>query len=305
MSQRSVTPRGGVSFLCDCLGISRQGYYAHARSDSELDILRTSIVLYSQHIRAGLMPRAGMRELYIMCRNHFGDKMTIGRDQCYGLFRANGLVQRKRKRPRTTDSRHNFHIYPDRLNVSPKLVAQRFGELAVADITYVATDSGWAYLSLLMDAYTRMIVGYKLYPTLETAGPLAALGDALCFYKGHGVDTRCLIHHSDRGIQYCSNAYVDVLLGEKVQISMTQTGDPLHNAMAERLNNTIKNGWLFDCEGKSFDEVGKLIDNAVRVYNNDRPHQALGMRTPRQALEETILSGSAAPSPYGLLGGTA
>lgn len=294
-----------MSFLCDCLGISRQGYYTHTRTECELEILRTSVVLYSQHILSELMPRAGMRELYIMCRNHFGEKMTIGRDRCYDLFRANGLVQRKRKRPKTTDSRHNFYIYPDKLNVSPKLVAQRFGELAVADITYVATAGGWAYLSLLMDAYTRMIVGYKLYPTLETAGPLAALGDALSFYQKHGVDTRSLIHHSDRGIQYCSNVYVNVLLGEKVQISMTQTGDPLHNAMAERLNNTIKNGWLFDCEGKNFDEVESLIDKAVRVYNNDRPHQALGMRTPKQALQETLLSCRAVEEPVGRRAGTA
>ncbi|MBO5187273.1 MAG: integrase core domain-containing protein [Prevotella sp.] len=183
-------------------------------------------------------------------------------------------------------------------------MAQRFGELAVADITYVATSTGWAYRSLLMDA-SRMIVGYKLYSTLETAGPLAALGDAICFYQKHGVDIRSLIHHSDRGIQYCSNAYVDVLLSEKVQISMTQTGDPLHNAMAERLNNTIKNGWLFDCEGKSFEEVECLIHKAVRVYNNDRPHQALGMRTPRQALQETLLSGRAVKEPIGRRAGTA
>lgn len=245
------------------------------------------------------MPRAGMRELYVMCRNHFGEKMAIVRDQCYSLFRSNGLVLRKKKRPRTTDSRHNFYIYPDLLNVTPKLTAKRFGELAVADVTYVETDRGWAYLSLLMDAATRMIVGYKLHPTLERAGPLAALRQALGFYKSHGIAPAGLIHHSDRGIQYCSNAYVNVLLGEKARISMTQTGDPLHNAMAERLNNTIKNGWLFDCEGRSFDEVEALIDKAVKVYNGDRPHQALGMRTPRQAMNEALLSGGAVEESVG------
>lgn len=305
MSQGEDAARRRISFLCDCLGITRQGYYNHTNKESELDVLRTSIVLYCQYILDNLMPRAGMRELYAMCRSHFGDKMTIGRDQCYALFRANGFVIRKKKRPRTTDSRHNYYIYPDLLNVTPKLVARRFGELVVGDITYVATDSGWAYLSLLMDAATRMIVGYKLYPTLETAGPLAALGQALDFYKGQGVPLERLVHHSDRGIQYCSNTYVDVLRGEKVNISMTQTGDPLHNAMAERLNNTIKNGWLFDCEGKDFKEVEKLIDKAVKVYNNDRPHQALGMKTPRQVMDRLCLACSAASSPYGLLCSTA
>lgn len=251
------------------------------------------------------MPRAGMRELYNMCCRHFGDKMTIGRDQCYNLFRSNGLVLRKKKRPRTTDSRHKFYIYPDRLNVTPKLVAQRFGELVVADITYVATNDNWAYLSLLMDAATRMIVGHKLYPTLETAGPLAALHQALAFYKGKEVDLQHLIHHSDRGIQYCSNTYVKNLKTNNISISMTQTGDPLHNAMAERLNNTIKNGWLFDCEGKSFSEVESLINKAVDVYNNDRPHQALGMRTPRQAMEEAILCCRDVSSPSGRINCTA
>ena len=112
MSQKEVCEnrQPSVSFLCDCLGISRQGYYKHTSEVCELDILRTSVVLYSRHILSELMPRAGMKVLYHMCREKFGDKMRIGRDQCYALFRANGLVQRKRKRPRTTDSRHGLRV---------------------------------------------------------------------------------------------------------------------------------------------------------------------------------------------------
>lgn len=277
-----------MSKLCSCLDITRQGYYFQRDVESELDILRTSIVFYCLFIRQNLMPRAGMAILYAMCKEYFAEKMTIGRDQCYDIFRANGLTLRTSKKPRTTNSNHNFYIYPDLLNTTPKLVATHFGELVVADITYVATESGWAYLALLTDAATRMIVGYKLFPTLETAGPMAALEMALEFYKKYGVDLSRLIHHSDRGIQYCSNLYVNRLKEFSIQISMTQTGDPLHNALAERMNNTIKNGWLLECEEKPFGEVERLVAKAVDVYNNIRPHQALGMKTPASALKEML-----------------
>ena len=283
MSQKEVSENRhpSVSFLCDCLGISRQGYYKHTSEACELDILRTSVVLYCRHILSDLMPRAGMKVLYHMCRGKFGDKMRIGRDQCYALFRANGLVQRKR--PRTTDSRHGLRVYPDMLNTTPKFRAGLLGDMAVADITYVATSEGWAYLSLLTDAATRMIIGYSLRRTLGTEGPLAALRMGLDFYAEHGVDLSRLIHHSDRGSQYCSKEYVDTLRGVQASISMTQTGDPLHNALAERMNNTVKNGWLFDCDGMDFSQVEGMVRRAVDIYNNVRPHQALGMATPARA----------------------
>ena len=121
-----------------------------------------------------------MRELYACCVRKFQEKMVIGRDRCYAIFRANGLSQRKsRKRPRTTNSNHNYYIYPDLLNVTPKFVAKEFGAMVVADITYVATHSGWAYLSLLTDASSRAIVGYAFSKTLGTEGPLEALDMAI------------------------------------------------------------------------------------------------------------------------------
>lgn len=247
-----------------------------------MSVLTSAIVLYSQTIREQL-PRAGMRELYACCKRYFGEKMVIGRDQCYGIFRANGLcLRRRRYRPRTTDSRHNFYIYPDLLNVTPKFTARHLGDMMVGDITYVSTSQGWAYLSLLTDAASRAIVGYALHPTLGVEGPMKALEMALEFYKEHGVDLSSLIHHSDRGIQYCSNRYVERLRGEGVRISMTQCGDPLHNALAERMNNTIKNGWLFDSGEEDFEQVGKRIDKAVYAYNHIRPHQGIGMKTPME-----------------------
>lgn len=278
--------RGTRRFLCDYFGITRQGYYKHVNRKAEVNILTSSIVLYCKYLR-GLMPRAGMRELYACCRRYFGDKMVIGRDQCYGILRANGLcLRRKRFRPRTTDSRHNYRIYPDLLNVTPRFEATRLGAMVVADITYVSTNQGWGYLSLLTDAASRTIVGYALHPTLDVEGPMRALEMAIAFYKEHRIDLDGLIHHSDRGVQYCSNRYVERLQKERIRISMTQCGDPLHNALAERMNNTVKNGWLFDCSHESLEQIGKRIDKAVYVYNHIRPHQGIRMRTPMQFIDE-------------------
>lgn len=273
-----------VSFFCDYLGISRQGYNKHEERRDELDILRTSIILYCKSLRRQL-PRSGMRELYELCRRKFGEKFTIGRDQCYALFRSNGLVLRSRKRPRTTCSNHNYFIYPDMLNTTPKLKAEKFGRLCVTDITYVACAKGWAYLSLVTDAASRMIIGYALHPTLDKDGPIEALNRALAFYESRSVDLQGLIHHSDRGSQYCCNKYVEILKSKGVRISMTQTGDPLHNALAERMNNTVKNGWLFDTGQLDYGQLSQAVDKAIRAYNSLRPHQSLAMRTPYEQMQ--------------------
>lgn len=276
-----------TSNLCKVFSISRQGYYQHTDRLCEIDILKTSLVLYCQALRdPDKLPRSGCRQLYELCCGHFKEKMTIGRDQFYDLLRANNLMLRRpRYIPRTTNSNHNYYIYPDLLNTTPKYLAPGLGTLVVADITYVLTDTGWAYLSLVTDAYSRAVVGYALHPTLDTQGPLKAMVMALNFFKTYKIDTSSLIHHSDRGSQYCSNAYVNLLKENNIRISMTQCGDPLHNALAERMNNTIKNGWLFDCEGESFQKVKEKIDNAVIMYNTVRPHQSLGMRTPMSVVE--------------------
>jgi putative transposase len=201
-----------------------------------------------------------MCELYACCVRYFKEKMVIGRDQCYEIFRSNGLVQRKKRvRPKTTNSNHNYYIYPDLLNTTPKFVASTSGSI---------------------------IVGYSFCPSLTTEGPMKALESAFLFYRENGIDISGLIHHSDRGVQYCSNQYVDTLKAQHISISMTQCGDPLHNALTERVNNTIKNGWLFDCGKETFNQVEERIKQAVYTYNNIRPHQALKMRTPMEIIKE-------------------
>lgn len=129
---RSIPPTRNVRFPCGYLGISRQGYSKHKERHDELDVLRKNIVLYCNELGQRL-PRAGMRQLYELCRRKFGEKFTIGREQCYDLFRSNGLILRVRKCPRTTCSNYNYFIYPDQLNTTPKLKADRFGRLCVTD----------------------------------------------------------------------------------------------------------------------------------------------------------------------------
>lgn len=278
-----------VKSLCRLLGISRQGYYKHKDIAADQTVLISSIVLYCQYLRQpDHLPKAGSRELYELSRQYFKEKFTIGRDKFYGILRANDLMLRRRRyRPRTTDSRHPHHIYPDLLNCTPKLIPHKSGRLMVADITYVCYKDGFAYLSLLTDAHSRYIVGHSLYPSLETKGPLQALKNALELYRSLKVDISQLIHHSDRGVQYASKEYVNLLKDSHIQISMTQDGDPLHNALAERMNNTLKNGWLFNDGTLSFDQVTEAINQAVVMYNTARPHQSLDMKVPMQ-----LISGS-------------
>lgn len=231
------------------------------------------------------LPKAGCRELYELCRQYFKDKFTIGRDRFYNILRSNGLMLRKKRyRPHTTDSGHGFRIYNDLLNTSPKFKPCRNGSLVVCDITYIYTTEGFAYLSLVTDAYSRFIVGYSLTRTLEVEGPLKAINQAIETYHSYGIDIEGMVHHSDRGVQYASKAYTDLLKSNRIRISMTQTGDPLHNALAERMNNTIKNGWFFNDGDLNFEQVSRVIDKSIDMYNRARPHKALGMKTPMEIL---------------------
>ena len=275
-----------IAPLCRLLGISRWGYYKHDDKEDEESVLITSVVLYCHYIRSpDNLPKSGVRELLELCRQYFGMKFTLGRDRFYDVLRANGLMLRnKRYKPRTTDSRHNNRIWPDLLNTTPKFVARYAGHLVVADITYVYCSEGFGYLSLLTDAYTRYIVGWCFHETLATDGPLQALTMALECYASFGIDLTELIHHSDRGVQYTSQVYVEMLLSINAKISMTQTGDPLHNALAERMNNTMKNSWLFNNGDQDFITTGGSIGHSVYMYNHARPHQALGMKTPYEMM---------------------
>jgi transposase InsO family protein len=186
------------------------------------------------------------------------------------------LIRRRRSfRPRTTDSRHRFAFYD---NLLKEAVLTSSGEAVVSDITYIRTDEGFMYVSLVMDAYSRAIVGYNCSSSLSVEGSLVAIRMAI---RQLG-DCRGMIHHSDRGLQYCCGEYVRLLKNSGMRISMTQENHCYENASAERLNGILKQEYGL---GKCFlrkSDVAVALREAVELYNWRRPHQSLGYRVPME-----------------------
>ena len=226
-------------------------------------------------------PGLGCAKLYLVIKKLFEQTGGMpGRDAFIELLRQNGLmVQIKRRRHyKTTDSNHHYHKYE---NLIKDIIPSRPNEIWVSDITYVETEEGVCYLSLITDAYSRMIVGWAVGPTLETLYPLEALRMALATIDKETA--AMLIHHSDRGCQYCSQAYVKELKRYNISISMTQSGDPLENAIAERANGILKTEWLYKMKIPTRDACKKELERIIMFYNTERPHMSIGMQTPAMA----------------------
>jgi transposase InsO family protein len=227
------------------------------------------------------MPRIGGRKLYRLLLPDF-DRLgyKLGRDRFFDLLKAENLliIRRKRKRP-TTDSAHGFHVYE---NLLLDLEVCRPYQALVADITYLRVADGFCYLSLVTDLFSRFIVGWNLSPTLEATGPLAALRMAL---PTIGSTRRC-IHHSDRGVQYCCNEYVQLLFRAKMRISMCWVGSPEQNAVAERVNGILKEEFLLDQQFPNFHLAFAATKEGVHTYNHLRPHTSLEYETPATFLKE-------------------
>lgn len=206
-------------------------------------------------------------------------KIKIGRDKLANLLRSNGLlINRKTRRAKTTWSYHRFTKYPN-LTAGKQILAPN--KLWVSDITYVLIARGFVYLSLITDAYSRKIVGWAVAESLGVCGPLSALKMALKANKGRLSSE--LIHHSDRGVQYCCNDYIALLKGSKVAISMTEQGDPYENALAERMNRTIKEEMLLNRGFADYSAAKIEIERAIVNYNTLRPHGSCNYYTPDQA----------------------
>ena len=229
-----------------------------------------------------------MKEWSMYCRT-FGERDRIGRDRFCDIFDRYGFKIRRRRRVRTTDSRHNNPTYP---NIIKEVIPERFGEIIVGDITYIPLASAdgerrFCYISLLMDSYSKMILGSSVGMTLEAKYPLEALSEALETLASYDVDLSKTIHHSDRGVQYTCADYVARLLANRMMISMTESGNPKDNAEAERINNTLKNELFKDMVFSDITQVREALRQAVLFYNHERPHLSLEMRTPVEAAAET------------------
>ena len=229
-------------------------------------------------------PGLGGSKLWYMYRRDFDGNNPVGRDRFADIIDRHNLKVRLRvRKPRTTDSTHGLPTYP---NIVKDFIPTAPNQLWVSDITYItiwpdAYHYVHCFLSLILDAYTEEIVGWSVGPTLSTQYPVEALNMAL--KRIEGADNISLIHHSDRGCQYASSEYIQLLKNHNIRISMTETGDPKDNAQAERINNTMKNELLKGMMFSSIQEVTAAVSKAVDFYNNERPHMSINMMTPAQA----------------------
>jgi transposase InsO family protein len=222
-------------------------------------------------------PRLSVRKIQGMIQEDL-DKhnIKIGRDGLLDLLREfNMLVKRKRYKHYSTDSTHSFKKYPNQIKDIKPTEPNR---IWVSDITYIEGSSGFSYLSLITDAYSRKIVGHYLSDNYSVKGTIEALKKAL---KDNKVGSG-LIHHSDRGVQYCSKEYTSILKRKKAVISMTENGSPYENAMAERVNGILKTE-LLQPRYKDWQSATQAVDRAIEIYNTRRPHLSIGMLTPETA----------------------
>lgn len=203
--------------------------------------------------------------------------IKYGRDKFYNLLGEHGLLVRRKKRgPKTTNSNHFYRKYP---NLIRDIELVNSGKLWVSDITYIRTTMGFVYLSLVTDAYSKKIVGWCLWPDLTSEGALNALKMAI---SAEG-SKRGLIHHSDRGIQYCCNDYVNYLKGSKIKISMTENGDPYENAIAERINGILKDEYDLGETYSDYQTALEAVKLAIHKYNHKRPHRSVDFMFPIDA----------------------
>ncbi len=219
----------------------------------------------------------GTRKLYEVLQPFLLEhQIKIGRDALFDLLAQHKLLVKRRKRKiSTTMSYHRFHKWP---NLIKGFVPLGANALYVSDITYWKIETGFVYISFITDAYSHKIVGYQAAETLEAIESLTALKMALEPISEEIKEK--LIHHSDRGVQYCSDGYVKLLQDNHIKISMTQNGDPLENAIAERVNGILKEECLCHFKVSTLEEARKVLEENVKLYNNERPHMSIGNLTP-------------------------
>lgn len=263
--------------MCDLFGKSRQAYYQRLKYNYKEEV-KAEILLQLIAKERKIMPRLGGRKLLVCMQSKLPGELYLGRDSLFDFLREKGLLVRKRRnRTRTTFSSHWLRKYP---NLIKDFVPHKAHQLWVSDITYIETKQGFGYLSLITDAYSRKIVGWALGSTLEAKHTIIALKMALRQLP-RGV--RDVIHHSDRGVQYCCEDYVKILKDNHFRISMTENGDPLENSIAERVNGILKDEWLNQIKLETLEEAHKELTQIIKTYNGQRPHLSLDMNTPEYA----------------------
>lgn len=227
----------------------------------------------------------GIRKIYHRCRGFFR-RLRIGRDKLFALARKAQLLVRRRQRQGPRYHPHALRTYP---NLLKGRRLRRRAEAWVSDLTYLHLRSGgFAYASLVMDAFTRKIIGCHVAPTLEAAGPLRAFSQAVRGARRRGEVLEGLLHHSDRGTQYCSRSYTEALRSRGIRISMSAAGSPHENGKMERAIGTLKREYLLSSIFTDLEAARQALEQAVRLYNTDRPHLALAYQTPHAVHEQPL-----------------
>ncbi len=267
--------------MCGLFGYTRQAWYDTKKRQSKTQLSEVLVLNEAKKMRKE-HKKMGCEKIHELLSSFLaGHQIKMGRDKFFYLMREHGLqVRRTKRKARTTNSNHLFKRYP---NIAQDLSLTSSGKLWVSDITYIRTRHGFAYLSLITDAYSKKIVGWCLWPDLTSSGALNALQMAV---ESETVTSR-LIHHSDRGIQYCCYDYVNYSNGCNIQISMTENGNPYENAIAERVNGILKDEYDLYNTFKDFNDAHEAVKVAINKYNNKRPHRSCNMLTPAQAHLQT------------------
>jgi putative transposase len=265
-----------ISQMCDATGLKRDAYYKYHRRSQLAQATTKQVLSMAREYRKEL-PRGGGKKMHIDFKDDFLAKgIKVGRDKLFDILRDHELlVRRKRSYVKTTNSYHRFHKYN---NLIKDLQITRPNQVWVSDITYIRLIHGHCYLALITDVFSRKIVGYDISDSLELAGCIRALKMALA----HARPAPGLIHHSDRGLQFCSNQYVEVLVKNNIRISMTEENHCYENAIAERVNGILKDEFYLDQSFSNLDLAAKASQNAIRIYNTKRLHLSLGYKTPEQ-----------------------
>jgi putative transposase len=263
-----------IEIICNGFSLKRDAFYKYQKRYVVQKQLEQDVIKLVNQSRRTL-PREGTRKLMKSLKTDFQKKnLKIGRDQLFRILRENELlIRRKKYSSRTTNSHHRFYKYN---NIIKNINITRPNQVWAADITYIRTIKGFCYLALITDMHSRKIVGYDLSDSLELSGCVRALKKALYNTK----DIKDLIHHSDRGIQYCSYVYTDELKRKKIEISMTQENHCYENALAERVNGILKDEFYLDQTFTSVVHAKRATKNAIKLYNNKRLHLSLDYKTP-------------------------
>ena len=269
-------------FACTLFGVNRQVYYRKIKRRIIKQDKAQLVVNMVLEIRMQ-MPRIGSKKLYYLLGEDL-KTLKIGRDKFIDILRANHLlIVPKRSYHITTNSHHRFRKYKNQLL---DLQINKPEQVWVSDITYIGKREKPCYLSLITDAYSKKIVGYNVADNLNTQSSLIALKLAIKQRKNKGIP---LIHHSDRGLQYCANEYQKLLSNNDIQPSMTQNSDPYENAVAERINGILKQEFSIDKYNKDLPIMKQIIKETVAIYNKKRPHLSNHMLTPNQMHEQSKL----------------